>query len=197
MIIQTTLLTCHKGVDLHADTAERVIRNNLPGGERLLVLHRAELHTFWHEDGAEAPDSVERMLTVGRFFNPNKHRYLHCELKSENTPWFEAESQRGFVLPENWPGSVLDTDLEAGNGTLDKLFGTPQGIAVDVCAFPLGESGPVISGVLWRLLIDADNEADAVRIATGLIETRDAGSGLLVNPHMEGWLTSHPALREV
>ena len=78
MIIQTTLLTCHKGVDLHADTAERVIRNNLPGGEQLLALHRAELHTFWHEEGAEAPDSVERMLTVGRFFNPNKHCYLHC-----------------------------------------------------------------------------------------------------------------------
>jgi len=184
-------------VDLHADTAERVIRNNLPGGEQLLALHRAELHTFWHEEGAEAPDSVERMLTVGRFFNPNKHRYLHCELKNENTPWFEAESQRGLCLPENWPGAVIDTDLSAGNGTLDKLFGTPGGIAVDVCAFPLGESGPVLSGVLWRLLIDADNEAEAVRIATGLIETRDAGSGLLVNPHMEGWLTSHPALREV
>jgi len=99
-----------------------------------LALHRAELHTFWHEEGAKAPDSVERLLTVGRFFNPNKHRYLHCELKNENTPWFEDESQRGLVLPENWPGSVIDTDLSAGNGTLDKLFGSPDGIAVDVCA---------------------------------------------------------------
>ena len=72
-MIQTTLLTSHKGVDLHAATAVRVMQRRLEGGDALAALHRCELHTFWNEgDGRRVAD----LLEVGRFYNPNKHHII-------------------------------------------------------------------------------------------------------------------------
>lgn len=202
MIIQRTLMTCHKGVDLHAATAERVMRRRLEGGEHLVGLARAEIHTFWQTDGAPAPESVERLLTVGRFFNPNKHHFAHFVLRGAGEPW-TAIPARGDPLPEGWPGEVAATDLPAGDDeVLDRLLGgaipagaTAGGAAVfDVCAFPLGETSAVLSGVLWRLAL-APGTAEPAAVAGRLVEARSAREGLLVNPHMQGWLASPARLR--
>lgn len=193
MIIQSTLMTGHKGVDLHAETAGRVARRHLAGGEHLAALWRAEFHTFWHEAGTEAPESVARLLGVGRFFNPNKHHHAQFRLEGAEAPWFGAEAAvRGETLPAAWPGAVQATDLPGGGDAYHGLLGgvpAPGTAVVDVCAFPLGEEGPLLSGVVWRLVFDRSVD-DPAALAASLTEARSAREGLLVNPHMQGWRTA-------
>jgi hypothetical protein len=193
MSTQTTLLTAHKGVDLHAATAVRVMRARLEGGDALVRLNRAECHTFWTGAGAPAgggrdAPQVRHLLENGRYFNPNKHHYGHFDLDRDNALWTDEES-RGAALPAVWPGELVDTDLASAAGLYDHLLGggpNPDEAAVDVCAWPLGQAGPVLSGVLWRLVLRPERR-DPGRLAERLVVTRTGSIGLLVNPHMEGW----------
>ncbi len=59
--VQTTLLTSHKGVDLHAASAQLVMKDRLEGGHRLVNLIRCELHTFWDNS---APGGMEKLLNT-------------------------------------------------------------------------------------------------------------------------------------
>ncbi len=192
MIIQVTLMTCHKGVDLHAETAERVVRRRLDGGEALCGLYRAEFHTFWHDEDEPAPETVERLLGIGRFFNPNKHHHAHFRRVAGTAAWSD-DASRGGPLPADWPGDPVGTDLPGDPaGAYDLLLGgAPRdgAVAADVCAFPLGEAGPVVSGVAWRLVFAPGTEEPA-DLAARLTEAHGAREGLLVNPHMQGWLTA-------
>lgn len=191
MTLQTTLLTGHKGVDLHAASALRVMKARLEGGERLANLLRCELHTFW---GSPADLDIARLLDQGRFFNPNKHHYGAFTLAGEGAPWFDCADCRGRALPAGWPGEPVGTDLTgtAGAGDLyHRLLGgrpTPEHTAVDIVSFELGQTGPVLSGVLWRLLVTGD-AATAPAVGLSLAVARSRKQGLLVNPHMEAWLT--------
>jgi hypothetical protein len=201
MVEQVTLLISHKGVDLHAATARRVLRDLPGGGERLLALARAEFHTFW--PGTEVADdvtgpgaerlTVDRLLGTGRYFNPNKHHYAHFRLAGSGGPWAgRGEGCRGAALPDGWPGTPVASDCGVADpGLLERLLGArspPAGAGcVDVCAFPLDAPGPLLSGVLWRLMIGS-GAADVLAVAEALAVTRGARHGLLVNPHLEGWL---------
>jgi len=198
MAEQVTLLTSHKGVDLHAATARRVLRDLPGGGERLLALARAEFHTFWPETEVLAGLGVERLtvdrlLATGRYFNPNKHHYAHFRLAGSGGPWAgRVEGCRGAALSDGWPGTSVASDCGAADpGLLERLLGAgpspADGGSVDVCAFPLDAPGPLLSGVLWRLVI-GPGTADVLAVAAALAVTRGARHGLLVNPHMEGWL---------
>jgi hypothetical protein len=187
---QTTLLVSHKGVDLHAATAVRVMQRRLEGGDALRALHRGELHTFWDAgDGRRVSD----LLEIGRFFNPNKHHYGHFELAEAGEPWLGDLAQGGAALDPIWPGSAVASDLAPVDaGLTDRLLGgtVPDGhVAVDVAAFPLGEPGPILSGVLWRLIL-VDDGRDPGRLADKLTVARSGDQGLLVNPHLHGWLTA-------
>jgi len=192
VIIQGTLLTAHRGVDLHAASARRVMGRRLAGGERLLGLQRAVLHTCWRREGDPGALSLERLLAQGRFYNPNKHRFALAELDGAPTEWFTAS---GHELPDGWPGALRDSDLPRGEGTvLDRLLGGPPAggeTVVDLCTFPLGERGPLLSGVVWRLRLPADEPAPAV-LAENLAVARDRAHGLLVNPWMQGWRLGAP-----
>jgi len=190
MIIQVTLMTCHKGVDLQAETAARVMRGVLPGGESLASLHRAEFHTFWQARGESASESVERLLGVGRFFNPNKHHFAHFSREGADTPWFAGDA-RGGSLPADWPGEPVAVDLPGSRDeAYDRLLGGTPGPdvpVVDVCSFPLGETGPLLSGVVWRMSFEPGTP-DPRALGARLAEVRGVDEGLLVNPHMQGWL---------
>ncbi len=187
--IQTTLLTSHKGVDLHAATALLVMKDRLEGGDRLDGLFRCEMHTFW---GEPAGWSVERLLDVGRYFNPNKHHFGHFELSGSDTSWFQ-DCPSDTVLDPSWPGPPTGTDLDSGAQGQDGLYhrllgGLPDdSTPVDVVSFPRGQEGPVLSGVLWRLLITGDPET-AAAVGKNLAVASHRKEGLLVNPHMESWL---------
>jgi hypothetical protein len=191
MSLQTTLLTSHKGVDLHAATALLVMKDRLEGGDRLVNLLRCEVHTFWGK-----PDNmnIKRLLDTGRYFNPNKHHYGVFVGESGLKPWFDCTDCRGQVLPVGWPGAVADTDLP-GDGDGAALYQSLLGghpaegqTPVDVISFELGQSGPVLSGVLWRMVISGD-PATAQTIGMNLAVARERKQGLLINPHMEAWLS--------
>ena len=190
MSLQTTLLTSHKGVDLHAASALLVMKERLDGGERLVNLFRSELHTFW---GDSVPGGMKKLLNTGRYFNPNKHHFGHFSNDEAGDPWFKCTDCRGRSVGLQWPGNISGSDIE---GDLDStalynvLLGGPvedRHTAVDFISFPLGQDGPVLSGVLWRLLISGD-PASAIEIGHNLAVARSRKQGLLINPHMEAWL---------
>lgn len=187
---QTTLLTSHKGVDLHAATAVRVMQRRLEGGDALRALHRCELHTFWDEgDGRRVQD----LLEVGRFYNPNKHHYGHFEADAGGPSWLGDAAVAGGELAPAWPGRAVASDLEpAGDDLAERLLGglvPADHVAVDIVAFPLGEPGPILTGVLWRLVL-ADDGRVPERLADRLVVSRSGEQGLLVNPHLHGWLVA-------
>ncbi len=190
--LQTTLLTSHKGVDLHAASALLVMKERLEGGDRLENLFRCELHTFW--DAPEGWDGA-RLLDTGRFFNPNKHHFGMFVGPAAGAAWMEDETA-GRQLTSAWPGPVQDTDLEAWQddsaGLYNNLLGgaVPEGCAAcDVVSFPYGQAGPVVSGVLWRLVIRGSAD-EAAEIGEKLAVARHRKQGLLINPHMECWFAA-------
>jgi hypothetical protein len=184
---QTTLMVSHKGVDLHAVTALRVMQRRLEGGDALRALGRAEIHTFWGEGDGR---TVDGLLQVGRYFNPNKHHYGHFALAAAGPSWQDDPAVGGGELAAAWPGETIASDLDPVPADLaGTLLGgpLPDGcVAVDVVAMPLGEVEPVLSGVLWRLVLADDGRAPA-RLAERLAVTRTGDQGLLVNPHLHGW----------
>jgi hypothetical protein len=191
MTLQTTLLTSHKGVDLHAASALLVMKDRLEGGDHLVNLLRCELHTFWGQpDGV----TVAQLLDTGRYFNPNKHHYGVFAGESDQAPWFDCNDCRGRSLPAGWPGPLLETDLSPageGAGLYNRLLGGPVPAghaACDVISFELGQSGPVLSGVLWRLVLSG-NPDTAREVGLNLAVARGRKQGLLINPHMEAWLS--------
>ena len=187
---QTTLLTSHKGVDLHAATALLVMKDRLEGGHFLEGLLRCEMHTFWGDaDGL----SIARLLDIGRYFNPNKHHYGHFDLVGGGPSWLDGAPADNVLAPE-WPGRAEGTDLDLPVGEGVDLYqrllgGVPaDGVsAVDVVSYPRGQEGPLLSGVLWRLLIRGDAES-SLEIGCKLAVASHRKEGLLVNPHMESWL---------
>jgi len=187
MTRQTTLLTSYKGVDLHAATAVRVMQRRLEGGDALVRLHRCELHTFWNGEGAP---TVAELLAIGRYFNPNKHHYGHFELPAGGVAWWNQPRGSAHELAPAWPGDAVAGDVDPIPRDLyDRLLGGPVTgdlVAVDLAVTPLGDQGPLLSGVLWRLVLRPEGR-DLRRLAERLGVARAADQGLLVNPHMEGW----------
>jgi len=188
-MIQTTLLTGHKGVDLHAATAVRVMQRRLAGGDALRALHRCELHTWWDAgDGRTVAD----LLEIGRYYNPNKHHYGHFE-RATPTAWRARDTTGGRALDPAWPGRAVASDLTPPlDDLLARLLGgpVPPGcVAVDVVSLPLDEPRPLRSGEVWRLVL-ADDGRDPGRLADRLVVARSGEQGLLVNPHVSGWLVA-------
>lgn len=186
MSSQTTLLTSHKGVDLHAATAVRVMQERLEGGDKLVALRRCEMHTF---RGEPAGISLARLLDTGRYFNPNKHHFGHFELEAA-PDWTDA----GGALAVDWPGELLGTDVESlagdAGGLYEQLLGgpVPDGCtAVDLVAWARDQEGPVTSGVVWRLVLTAGAD-EAATLGETLAVARARKQGMLINPHMEAWL---------
>ncbi len=88
---------------------------------------------------------------------------------------------------------MKESDLNTGE-TGAELFDTLLGgkpaeghCALDVVSFELGQTGPVLSGVLWRLVLQGQSD-DTLDIGMKLAVARSRKEGLLINPHMEAWL---------
>lgn len=185
--LSEVLVTAHKGVDLHAATARRVMRDRLEGGDRLADLRRCAFHAFGRE-GVAGP-TLAVLLATGRCFNPNKHRYGHFTL-AQAFAWTEGA---GGALPDAWPGAT--TGSADGAALLGDLLGGPPPAghaAVDVVAWARGQDGDIVSGTIWRLVVSGGGEA-ALATARLLAVARGGREGLLVNPHMECWLVAAAA----
>lgn len=189
-----TLLTSHKGVDLHAATARRVMCDRLAGGDRLADLRRCEFHVFGGgvSVGAAGVPTLAMLLGTGRYYNPNKHRFGHFELESD----FAWNEGAGGPLPAGWPGRAVGVSGAAAAGLFDDLLGGPAPTgytAYDVAAWARGQTadqtGGVASGTLWRLVIRGEGDT-ARTVGDTLAVARSGHEGLLVNPHMECWLVA-------
>lgn len=186
-----TLVTGHKGVDLHAATARRVMQDRLRGGDRLADLRRCAFHVFGGAlavPGRAAP-TLDELLATGRYFNPNKHHY-GCFAATTPFAWDQGDGQ---PLPAGWPGPARAGDRGAVGASLwDDLLGGPAPAgctAVDVAAWARGQQPPVVSGTIWRLVLRGD-AATAADAGAALAVARGGRDGLLVNPHMECWLVA-------
>jgi len=182
-------LTSHKGVDLHAASALLVMKDRLEGGDLLAELFRCELHTFW---GAPDGWSSARLLDTGRFFNPNKHHFGLFAGPAAGPDWMAA-APAAQILSEVWPGTVQDSNLEPARNDSAALYeallggeADPECTPFDVVSFAHGQTGPVLSGVLWRLVLRAGVEKAAL-VGEALAVARHRKQGLLVNPHMDSW----------
>jgi hypothetical protein len=194
--LRQTLLTSHKGVDLHAATARRVMQRRLTGGDRLADLRRCEFHVFGgthaaavDSAAAHSAPTLASLLGTGRCYNPNKHRYGHFELESG----FGWDQGSGGALPAGWPGRPLASDaVEPSAALLDELLGGCAPVdhtAVDVAAWLRGQEGGLLSGTLWRLIIRGCGD-QALATGKALAVARGGRDGLLVNPHLEYWLVA-------
>ncbi|MFT5232589.1 MAG: hypothetical protein ACI9UK_002451 [Candidatus Krumholzibacteriia bacterium] len=181
---QTTLVTSHKGVDLHAASALLVMKDRLEGGELLADLLRCEVHSF-----CGTPDrwDADRLLHTGVYFNPNKHHYgiftgsaLDLDQEQESaSAWLEKVAGTDLVDHESDAAALANALLGGG---------VPAGCcSYDVVSYASGQDGPVQSGVLWRMVIRADEET-AQNVGSSLAVARGRKQGLLINPHMESWL---------
>ncbi len=186
-----TLVTGHKGVDLHAATARRVMQDRLAGGDRLADLRRCAFHVVGGaivRPGAAVP-ALADLLATGRYFNPNKHHY-GCFVSASGFNWEQGD---GGPLPAGWPGEATASDRGAIAVSLwDDLLGgpAPSGCtSVDVAAWARGQDAAVVSGTIWRLVLRGD-ATTAAAAATALAVARGGVDGLLVNPHMECWLVA-------
>lgn len=189
---QSLLLTAHKGVDLHAATALRVMRDRLEGGAALRGLFRCEMHALRAD--AAGGWTMPKVLDTARYYNPNKHHYGVFEGAAVEALFAGsggAGTQTDRRLPAGWPGRVVGSDLAIAPDELyDVLLGGPpaEGLArCDVLAFARGQEGPLVSGVLWGLLLQAGAD-EAAELGSTLAVARGRKQGLLLNPHMEDWL---------
>jgi hypothetical protein len=189
--LMQTLLTSHKGVDLHAATARRVMQRRLTGGDKLADLRRCEFHVFGGGVAAttDPAPTLAYLLGTGRYYNPNKHSYGHFELASD----FGWDQGSGGALPAGWPGRPLDSDTGAADASLlDVLLGgcaPREHVAVDVAAWARGQEGGLVSGTLWRLIVGGGVD-EALATGMALAVARSGHEGLLVNPHLEHWLVA-------
>lgn len=185
---QSLLLTAHKGVDLHAATALRVMRERLEGGDALRGLFRCELHAF--RDDAPGEWTMRRVLDTARYYNPNKHHYGVFEGPAVQA-LFGAAGGGQRRLPAEWPGRPADSDLAFdGDGLYDVLLGgapTAGLTRCDIVAFARGQDRPLVSGVVWGLVLAA-GPSEAAELGSKLAVARGRKQGLLLNPHMEDWL---------
>jgi len=163
------------------------MRDRLEGGSQLSGLFRCQWHSFAADRVAGEVDSL---LATGRYFNPNKHHYGVFQLADRTDPWYAG----GNDLPGAWPGTPVAGDLAVDEQLYGNLLGGPPGedqSAVDVASLVREQPGPIVSGVLWRLALEAAPGA-AAELAVTLAVARRRKEGLLVNPHLEDWLMGAP-----
>jgi len=162
------LLVRLKIPDVTALTAANALRRSL-GYAQLHELRRAD---YYRPDLAVDSDAEAVALAPGfaakpnLFVNPNKHVY---EVVTSHEVAAPAQGQLARVL-------VTDPHDGSAEGMLAALQGR------------LGYGGRVsglTKGLLWTMVLDVADEAEARRLAGEMAETTSLEQGLLVNPHFQ------------
>lgn len=154
--------------DVTALTAANALRRSM-GYSQLKELRRADYYRL-----QLAVDTAEEGLALARdlaektnlFVNPNKHVYELWTSREEPAP---AAGQRAHVL-------VTDPNDGSAQGMLAALQGR-LGYGEKVAG--------LTRGLLWTMLLDTADPAEARRLASEMAETKSLDKGLLVNPHFQ------------
>lgn len=173
-----------KVIDLVAQTAWITLTEKLGLEAELFGLAR---YSFWRmeieaDDGQAALDEIDRAIRLdSAFTNQNKHLYM---LRMD-----DGQARGDLLLDKDYPVLTgnggrsgyavdclvreLDTDRE--KGYLDRLNMRLENVRVT----------DLVAGEVWRILLDAGNEKEAVQKVERITVTTSRREGLLLNPHYQ------------
>lgn len=185
MKMQCNLWVRLKVVDLVVQTAWMTLTEKLDLGGELVGLAR---YAFWRME-LEGPDTGRMLAEVDRvirmdsaFTNQNKHVYL---LEIEGGP-----SAGGLALEKDYPLMAEDGDTHGAyavdclvrelttareEGYRDRLNTRLESV----------QATGVVAGEVWRVLVRAKSERDAIERVEAMAVTRSRRQGLLLNPHYQ------------
>ena len=154
--------------DVTALTASNALRRSM-GYSQLKELGRADYYRL-----ELAADTQEQAIALARelaektnlFVNPNKHVYEVWTSREEKAP---AQGKLAHVLvtaPNDGSAQGMLAALQGRLGYGDRVTGLTKGL-------------------LWTMVLDTEDEAEAKRLASEMAETRSLDKGLLVNPHFQ------------
>lgn len=198
-----------RSVDLVAMTAGRALRTTLGLGDEVVDLLRDQLVCIAGVEDSTAGDWTAAVHAHQHWFNPNKHRFASY-LSSDGA--LAAVAGSG-AWPSPWLRELVDTDrpdLMAARdaGALGDLLAgwmappvVSGAFAVSFIAYDLedgvsrlpaghwpGTEQQILQGVLWTLILRAPDAEAAKARAEEILVTRTRTDGMLVHPHMEGWM---------
>lgn len=173
-----------KVVDLVAQTAWMTLTEKLGLEGELLGLAR---YSFWrmdieNGDGEAALDEIDRVIRLdSAFTNQNKHLYM---LRMDG-----AEVRGDLRLDEDYPLLVEDggrsgfavdclvreLDSEREEGYRGRLNERLENVRV----------AGLVAGEVWRILLEARDEKDAMQKVERIAVTTSRREGLLLNPHYQ------------
>jgi hypothetical protein len=198
-----------RSVDLVAMTARRALQETLGLGDEVVDLYRDQLVCIAEVGEPAAGHWTEAVAGRQHWFNPNKHRFasylsspgaLDAARGSGDwpSPWLQAlvESDRPDIVAAQEAGTQQDLlsgwiAPVAASGAFAVAF-----IAYDledgVSRLPAGHwpapGHEKLEAQLWTIVLKADDAARALSRAEEILVTRTRTRGLLVHPHMEGWM---------
>jgi len=172
-MVSVELMVSLKIPDVTALTAANALRRRLGYADALKQLRRADYYRL-----DLAVDDADTALALGTelaertnlFVNPNKHIY---DLKVLETRGEQIASEDGAYAV-----NVLVTDPADGSG--EGMLAALQG--------RLGYGGRVqglLKGVLWTMVLVAQDADQARQTAEQITVTRAQDQGLLMNPHYQ------------
>ncbi len=195
MKVKCNLWVRLKVVDLVVQTAWMTLTEKLDLGGELVGLAR---YAFWGME-LDGPDSERILADLDRvirmdsaFTNQNKHVYL---LEIEGGP-----STGGLALGKDYPVMTEARDME-GTFAVDCLIreittAREEGYRDRLNArLESAQVTGIVAGEVWRVLVRAGSERDAVEKVEALAVTRSRRQGLLLNPHYQQFeiLDSRPS----
>lgn len=185
MKLKCTLWVRLKVVDLVVQTAWMTLTEKLDLGGRLVGLAR---YSFWQME-LEGPGKERTLAEVDRvvrmdsaFTNQNKHVYL-LEVDGGSSAGGLALGKDYPVMEEKgdarWTHAVdcLVRELSTAReeGYRDRLNTRLEGV----------KATGVVAGEVWRMLVRAGSEREAIEMVEGIAVTRSRRQGLLLNPHYQ------------
>ncbi|MDI6704351.1 MAG: hypothetical protein QME40_06760 [bacterium] len=179
MVYGIELFVRLKTTDLVALTAKNTLQRDMGYRDVLKDLKREDYWLISVE--CEMKEEVKELATefankTKIFVNPNKHTYT-IRIRENGS---EIKEEKGDADKGLYDIKVLvsyDEDSKACliKDTLCKTLGYGDKVK------------DVKSGIIWRLLIDAEDEKRAKEVASDIVVTKEVKSGLLINPHSQSY----------
>ena len=185
MKVKCNLWVRLKVIDLVVQTAWMTLTEKLDLGGALLGLAR---YSFWRME-LEGQDTERTLAELDRvirmdsaFTNQNKHVYLleieggsyigGLDLGKDYPLMAEDGDARGTYAVDCLIRELTTTREEGYRDRLNARLESVQAIEV-------------VAGEVWRVLVRAESERDAIEMVEAMTVTRSRRQGLLLNPHYQ------------
>jgi hypothetical protein len=172
-----------KVVDLVGQTAWMTLTEKLGLAGELLGLAR---YSYWRMEleGSEAGailSEVDRVIRMdSAFTNQNKHRYsLRLEGGSSSGD-LTLDTDYPVVVGKGGGGFAVDCLVRELDGVREESYRDRLNSRLDGV-----RARGVVAGEVWRLLVSAQSEEEAVGSVEQIAVTRSRREGLLLNPHYQ------------